>query len=61
MPAYSVPVQVTCAEMGCRSRATEEVFNLYNESRWRFCKKHAKKRVAELNKQYKPKGPDVNA
>ena len=50
MSTHSRPFKVTCDERGCRSVASEEVFNTYNASQGKYCLRHAKARVAELKR-----------
>ena len=55
MSAHSRPLMTKCAEVECSSRATEEVFNTYNASMGKFCKKHAAQRVKKLQEREKPR------
>jgi hypothetical protein len=49
MPAYSIPIpKPTC--LACHRKATEEVFNRFNAHVGYYCSKHAKLRVAEIDR-----------
>ena len=54
MGAHSRPLGVCCEEPGCRALAREEVFNTYNDALGKFCKPHAARRVAELQRGERP-------
>ena len=46
MSAYSLRLKIQCDR--CARRATHEVRNTYNASQGKFCARHAKALVAEL-------------
>ena len=48
MSAHWRPFLTTCDERGCASRVQAEVFDTYNAVIGIFCRKHAKRRVKEL-------------
>ena len=48
MSAHARPLDLVCWKVGCGRRATDEVFNTYNASQGKFCKKHAAERVKLL-------------
>ncbi len=52
MPAYSLPLKVSCDKRGCPKRATYKVFDTWNGERGIFCAPHAQQWVKEWNREY---------
>ena len=61
MPAYMMPIVDSCARSGCTRQGRHSVFNTYNGHIGDYCKNHARKRVAELNRKEKGNGEKEKA
>lgn len=48
MPSYMIDIKLSCDGMGCTMRPVVEVFNRFNESRGRFCRKCGARKLREL-------------
>lgn len=50
MPAHSRSLVSDCQHPYCDRKATEQVYNTWNDARGKFCAKHAAEEVASLRK-----------
>lgn len=61
MPAYTMDLKLSCDYGNCEKRAVIAVFNRFNEERGRYCRRHGKWKLDELQAGEKPLAPIVKA
>lgn len=59
MGAYMINLKLSCDYASCEKRAVVSVFNRFNEERGRYCRRHGKWKLDELQAGERSLAPAV--